>query len=159
MSLVNPNQIRHSGMVVSDDPTGKTREFGITADTFHVPFDMQGTTVFFDSRVPTAWEYNNYRIMEMTIEDIPWNPGEGSISTISASNLTMEQLTYRNICALEQIPHCENQCDDQYSCGLDLSAFDTGSLVRRMVLSVHVATAHRTEADTRIAFVGVRDRH
>jgi hypothetical protein len=74
MSLINPNQIRHSGIVVSDDPTDKTREFGITGDGFHIPFTMQGTTIYFDSRVPTAWEYENCRIVELTT-DTPWNPG------------------------------------------------------------------------------------
>ena len=159
MSLINPNQIRHSGIVVSDDPTDKTRDFGITGDTFHIPFDMQGTTVFFDSRVPTAWEYEHCRIVEMTI-DTPWNPGEVNISTINnTSNLTMEQLTYRNVCTLERIPRCDNQCDGRCSCGSDLAVFDTGSLVRHMVSSVHVATAHRNNTDARVAFVGAKDRH
>lgn len=53
MSLINPNQIRHSGLVVSDDPTDKTRDFGVTGDGFHIPFKMQGTTVYFESRCPT----------------------------------------------------------------------------------------------------------
>jgi hypothetical protein len=46
MSLINPNQIRHYGLTVSDDPTDKTRKFGITGEDFIVPFDMSGTTVF-----------------------------------------------------------------------------------------------------------------
>ena len=153
MSLINPNQIRHSGIVVSDDPTDKTRDFGITGDTFHIPFEMQGTTVYFVSRVPTAWEYDNCRIVEMTI-DTPWNPGEVNISVINASNLTMEQLTYRNVCALERIPRCDNRCADECSCGSDLSFFDTGSLIRRMVSSVRIATTHLPEADASVAFVG-----
>ena len=36
--------------------------------------------------------------------------------------------------------------------------FDTGSLARRMVPSVHVATAHRNDS-AQVAFVGAKDRH
>ena len=156
MSLVNPNQIRYSGLSVSDDPTDKTREFGISGADFHIPFTMQGTTVFFDTRVPTAWEYDNCRIVEMTT-DAPWNPGEVTISNVNTANLNMEQLTYRSVCALESIPRCDDRCEGQCSCGTDLSVFETGSLVRRMVSSVHVTTAHRN--DTQVAFVGAKDRH
>ena len=79
MSLINPNQIRHSGLTFSDDPTDTTRDFGILGDDFSVPFQMSGTIVFFESRVPTPWEYNNCRTFELTL-DTPWNPGEVNIA-------------------------------------------------------------------------------
>ena len=47
VSLINPNQLRHYGLVVSDDPTDKDRFFGITTEDFEIPFEMKGTTVFF----------------------------------------------------------------------------------------------------------------
>ena len=40
MSLINPNQLRHHGMTVSDDPTAGTRPFGISGDGLFVPFQM-----------------------------------------------------------------------------------------------------------------------
>ena len=89
MSLINPNQIRHSGVTVSDDPTDKTRDFGITGDGFHIPFQMKGTTVYFESHVPTPWEYEHCQIIELPV-DTPWNPGEVTISAAASSNLTME---------------------------------------------------------------------
>lgn len=52
MSLLNPNQIRYNGLVVSDDPTDHDRTFGITGDNFIIPFEISGTTIFFSSRVP-----------------------------------------------------------------------------------------------------------
>jgi hypothetical protein len=47
VSLINPNQIRHHGLTVSDDPTNKNCFFGITNTDFEIPFEMKGTTVFF----------------------------------------------------------------------------------------------------------------
>jgi hypothetical protein len=35
MSLINPNQIRHSGLTVSDNPTDKKRAFGISGRFLH----------------------------------------------------------------------------------------------------------------------------
>lgn len=57
--LINPNQIRHLGIAVSDDPTDKTRDFGVIGDDFFVPYQMIGTTVSFESRVFSKWEYAN----------------------------------------------------------------------------------------------------
>ena len=45
-SLINPNQIRHAGVALSDHPTDKTRDFWITGSDFHIPFEMIGTTIF-----------------------------------------------------------------------------------------------------------------
>jgi hypothetical protein len=157
MSLINPNQIRYSGIVVSDDPTDKTRNFGITGDGFHIPFTMQGTTVYFDSRVPTVWEYEHCRIIELTA-DTPWNPGEVNISAVASNNLSMEQVTYRNVCAMERIPRCES-CEERCNCGSDLSAFEPAPFIQRMVSAVKVATANRNSETVQLAFVGAKDRH
>jgi hypothetical protein len=62
------------------------------------------------------------------------------------------------VCVLESIPRCNNRCDGQCSCGSDLSVFETESLARRMVSSVHVSTAHRDDS-AQVAFVGAKDRH
>jgi hypothetical protein len=79
MSLINPNQLRHFCVRVSDDPTDQTREFGIVGDDFRVPFKMSGTIILFKSRVPTLWEMENCRIIELTA-DVPWNPTKANIA-------------------------------------------------------------------------------
>ena len=53
MSLINPNQLRYYGNTVSDDPTDNMRPFGISGSDVHIPFRMDGTTVYFETRVPT----------------------------------------------------------------------------------------------------------
>lgn len=121
MSLLNPNQIRHFGLVVSDDPTDKSREFGIVGDDFSVPFEMSGTTVLFKSHVPTQWEMENCRIIELTA-DTPWNPSEVTIANVNAAKLeTLEEVTYRTICAMGNIPRLTP--DDHADCS-DLSPYE-----------------------------------
>jgi len=55
-SLVNPNQIRVTGFPVSDDPFDDTRGFGIQTPNLFIPFKTDGTTVYFDTEVPTEQE-------------------------------------------------------------------------------------------------------
>ena len=159
MSLINPNQIRHSGIAVSDDPTDNTRDFGITGDNFSIPFQMKGTTVYFEARVPTTWENENRCAIALTL-DTPWNPGEVNISAATSSPLSIEQVTYEKVCALERIPRCPLLCDGDCQCGSHISLTDPASLIRRMVSTVHVTTASRVVDDERnVGFVGAKERH
>jgi hypothetical protein len=128
MSLINPNQMRHAGLTVSDDPTDKARHIGVLGDDFFVPFRMQGTTVFFESRAPTKWEYANCRIVKLTV-DTPWNPGDVNIALLTSHDYhTLEQQTHQILCAMERIPRCINRCVTGCECGSDLSVFDPVSM-------------------------------
>ena len=155
MSLINPNQIRHSGLAVSDDPTDKTRDFGIVGDDFIIPFEIKGTTVFFKSRSPTRWEMANCRTVELTV-DAPWNPADVNIAMIAASSTlvpSIEVSEYRKICAMEGMPSTDVEIEDVS----DLSVFDPPSMVTRMIKAVNIATAHRDPLN--LGYVGAQDRH
>jgi hypothetical protein len=66
--------------VSADDTTDKTREIGgIKGESFVIPFEMEGTTVFFKTRFSTQWERENCHVLEMT-DDNPWNPVEVNIA-------------------------------------------------------------------------------
>ena len=68
-SLLNQNQIRYAGHTVRDDPTRVQEEgFGITfADGgAHIPFTMKGTSVYFESRTPTAHEIETLPVRALT---------------------------------------------------------------------------------------------
>jgi hypothetical protein len=54
--LINPNQIRITGIPVCDDPFDRYRSLGIDLGDFHIPFQTEGNTIYFDSRVPTTEE-------------------------------------------------------------------------------------------------------
>ena len=155
MSLINPNQIRYNGITVSDDPTNRDRLFGIDGDDFSVPFQMEGTTVFFESRVPSKWEMENCPVIELTM-DVPWNPSEVYINSVN-TNATMEDTTMREIHAMETgnkyRPQSECEC---HACTSDIAVCNDRHLIQRMISSVQIASASRPK---QLSFVGVKDRH
>jgi hypothetical protein len=81
-SLLNPNQIRISGIPVSDDPFDKTRPFGIAHPSVFIPFETVGATIFFQSRTPTDDELDQYRYQQVELtEDIEWDPVNVDLNT------------------------------------------------------------------------------
>ena len=151
MSLINPNQIRHYGLTVSDDPTDKNREFGITGEDFVVPFDISGTTVFFKSRAPTRWEMENCRLVELTC-DSPWNPTDVNIAAITtdtpSSLPAIEISEYRKVCALDGVTNHRVKPEFDES---DLAVYDQSSMVTRMVGAVKIATAYRDNSTMNVS--------
>lgn len=56
-SLLNPNQMRHYGIPVWDNPYDPSRELGIEVDSgLFIPFVARGTKIQFKSRFPTEEE-------------------------------------------------------------------------------------------------------
>jgi hypothetical protein len=153
MSLINPNQLRYFGIVVSDDPTDNTRPFGISTEELHIPFHMDGTTVYFETRVPTVWELDNCWAVQMTDSTV-WNPSNVIIAGVTASDdmPLIEISTRRALSALTIADKTITPATD-YN---DLTPYDDVTLLNWMVGSVNVATAHR---DVNISFVGSKDRH
>jgi hypothetical protein len=75
-SLINPNQLWHYGVVVHDNPyeTDPTRTMGIEIDDNDlIPFSLQGSTVFFNTRYPNDNELDTYPHVVITC-DKPWDP-------------------------------------------------------------------------------------
>ena len=62
------------GLSVCDDVTNPNRDFEIEMDDLGLlEFDMLGTTVFFETHVPTDQERETCRHIVMT-SDEPWDP-------------------------------------------------------------------------------------
>ena len=74
-SLINPNQIRHFGIHVQDNPYDQAHPIGITynEEGGFIPFRTKGTKVQFTSRVPTDHELHTCNQVELT-SDSQWNP-------------------------------------------------------------------------------------
>ena len=73
-SLINPNQIRHHGIPVLDNPYDGDRDFGIDYDDMFVPFKTEGSTVYFDTFVPIDSKLNTCPRIILTDSDAEWNP-------------------------------------------------------------------------------------
>jgi hypothetical protein len=154
MSLINPNQIRYNGLVVSEDPTDRNRMFGIAGTDVAIPFEISGTTVFFISRAPSKWEIENCSVIEMTL-DSPWNPAEVYIRSLGATRGTIKETTMREICTMQTQVASGKPCD---CCELsnDLALYDESHMVSKVVAAVRIATASR---ESNLAFVGAKDCH
>ena len=73
-SLINPNQMRHYGVNVWDNPFDNQRGFGVDlGDGNPIPFEMRGTKIRFRTRVPTSNELMECQRIDMTSKT-PWNP-------------------------------------------------------------------------------------
>lgn len=73
-SLINPNQIRHCGIPVSDNPYDATKALGIDHDEAFIPFQTEGSTVYFTTYVPSDDDLNNYPHIELTDGTTEWDP-------------------------------------------------------------------------------------
>ena len=99
VSLINPNQLRHNGFRVCDDVTDGDRYFGIElADDVQIPFQMLGTKVMFNSRVPTLDELEHCRQFSVTNE-IPWDPTTVSIGAAETIKKESERSELRSLTA------------------------------------------------------------
>ena len=86
-SLINPNQCRHNGISLCDDPFDPYRELGIY-DPFtkiSIPLEVTGTTVGLTTRLPTRDEMVYCQRIIMTSEN-QWNP-----HTVQLKQVTTEQ--------------------------------------------------------------------
>jgi hypothetical protein len=94
ISPINPNKIHHNGFRVGDDINEEGRFFGIELDEDEkLPFEMEGTCISFESRVPTQWEMNarNCRQYLMTC-DQPWDPSQVKVAAVGSRSLGLSNL-------------------------------------------------------------------
>ncbi|KAL7524912.1 hypothetical protein ACHAXR_000774, partial [Thalassiosira sp. AJA248-18] len=73
-SLINPNQIRHYGIPVCDDPYDPHRKLGIEHHEMFIPFETRGSAVYSETRVPTDDEMDHCKIITLTDGEIEWDP-------------------------------------------------------------------------------------
>ena len=79
-SLINPNQIRLNGIMLSDDAFDMDRKFGIHHPNGHIDFETAGTCVYFNTRVPSDAEMADCPHLVMT--DIrEWVPSAVHLSS------------------------------------------------------------------------------
>ena len=79
-SLINPNQIRHFGITVNDNPYNPVADLGIDHGACFVPFKTEGSTVFFETYVPSDEELEQCPHVILTDGDLEWDPNLISMS-------------------------------------------------------------------------------
>jgi hypothetical protein len=142
ISLINPNQLRHNGYRVSDDVTDGDRFFGIELDDdARLPFDMEGTRISFESRVPTAWEMNNENCRHYVVTcDHPWDPSVVKISaTQSKSRMETSELRSLTVNVSSVQVEESNRSLSTHRCLSNISnTLDDRNFTEKMISQVNV---------------------
>jgi hypothetical protein len=90
-SLINPNQIRVTGISVCNDPFDRYRHLGINLDILHIPFQTDGNTIYFTSRVPTKQELEDCQYITLT-DDEEWDPSETDLTDYAQKEIKQVKL-------------------------------------------------------------------
>ena len=72
-SLLNPNQLRHYGTVVDDNPYHQDGMM-VQTEEITIPLTSYGTDILFTTRTPTAYELENCKHIDLTSGSIEWDP-------------------------------------------------------------------------------------
>jgi hypothetical protein len=89
-SLINPNQVRFSGITVNDNPFDPRNPISIKTDDVEIPLHLLGTTIFFESRTPTSDELESCPHIHLTC-DSEWNPH--TVRLAAARSVEAEMVT------------------------------------------------------------------
>ncbi len=81
-SLHNPNQLRHYGCEVQDNPFDPRGLYITTPDGITIPLETRGTKIFMNSRTPSPWELQHCTHITMTDAN-PWNPNTIQLQQIT----------------------------------------------------------------------------
>jgi hypothetical protein len=128
-SLINPNQIRITGIPVCDDPFDKHRSLGIDLGDFNIPFQTEGNTIYFESRVPTTDEMENCQYISLTDDD-DWDP-----TSVNLQDYMTKEVKQVNV-------RCETmeENESEHVLGTISSVYSIGSLTRRIQETVRVTS-------------------
>jgi hypothetical protein len=143
-SLINPNQLHHYGIVVHDNPyeLDPSRTMGIEIDDdAHLPFQSQGSTVFFTTRYPDDDEMELYPHVVLT-SDRPWDP-QGLVMPggLDVSGLPPDDRIIQRLQIDERQGMNRHHLMHETDCvALTVDGNTEQLLLERIINSVHVST-------------------
>ena len=103
--LFNPNQLRHFGSLVQDNPYGSEPMVIQNPDrTFTACLQSEGTDIFITTWAPSTTDLNKYPHVVLSSSN-PWNPR--GVKLPSISTLEQEEIEGRNICGVQTMEETE----------------------------------------------------
>ena len=82
-SLLKPNQLRFSGVVVNDNPFDKAALLLISTTEIDIPLQNSGTNIFLETTTPTQRELGTCTHIHLTC-DTEWNPQTVNLSHVQS---------------------------------------------------------------------------
>ena len=158
-SLLNPNQLRHYGVKVQDNPYDASQGMHLSTEDNEVviPLRSIGTTIYFDTRSPTDKELQECCHVYYTSKQ-EWNPNAVRFPE-PAIRLEEGKLTARidAIRAQSTTRDCQ-LCDQHLSCHCcDVVSLGPPELVERLIAEVRI-DGHSEDVPSRRTFVS-NERH
>ena len=105
----------------------------------YIPFNMKGTVISFDSRVPTDQDLQDCQHMTM-MSDERWNPATMSLAAIRQLRSRKEDV-YRQISSFTV--HADDRVSDSFEHQLLINisdVYDDRRLAERMISAVNITT-------------------
>ena len=139
-SLMNPNQLRHYGVVVQDNPYNEDPMVIRTNDSddeFVACLKLEGTTIFIDTWTPTDRDLANYPHVIMSWS-AHWNPQEVQFPGLAQTEI--EEIESRGIVMVETNSGMEaiTEFDDSYHQSLrifNIRAFNARVMKSKVILT------------------------
>jgi hypothetical protein len=150
-SLCNPNQLRHFGTIVQDNPYADTPMGITTADhSFTACFQSKGTDISLQTWAPSQADLQRYPHIILSSSQL-WNPR--AIKFPGISMLEKEEIEVRNVRAVK-IENFEEECIHEKD-----MLFDISDLRRSIISSARVTEgdlySRRVQASRRVQDQGL----
>ena len=113
-TLINPNQLRHNGVMVQDSPFAGTPMTILShKDDFCACLISKGNTIFLNTWKPTQEELEMYPHVQLSSQE-PWNPQTMNFPSYSESE--MAKIETRNISSVKARNEVEvmNSCEEGF---------------------------------------------
>ena len=142
-TLVNPNQLRHYGVTVQDNPYCAEPMYIQSSDeAFLLPLQSQGTVIFATTRTPTSRELEECPRIVLSSER-PWDPQSVVFPITERDGMTLKQMREIEMITSQDV------------------VYDIGKLPKYMLSSVRVSgmfAEQQTDVPTPVTFTS-KERH
>ena len=135
-TLVNPNQLRHYGTEVQDNPMSDLPLSIITEDNeFSMNLTMAGTIVYADTFTPSETEFQTYPHIELT-SPTPWDP---HTFRFHQSSITLDELMARKrqVSMTKSSQHQDDIQRENNGDSFEYSLFNL-NLIKRRICSMSI---------------------
>jgi hypothetical protein len=82
-SLLNPNQLQYSGVIVNDNPFDKAAPLSISTMKIDIPLQIRGTNIFLETTTPSQCKRDTCTHIHLTC-DTDWNPQTVNLSLVQS---------------------------------------------------------------------------
>ena len=142
-TLVNPNQLRHFGLIIRDDPYNLEEPIRIETENgeFVMPLLSNGTVIYLDTWTPTDEDLCSLPHVIMSSPH-PWNPRD--VQFPKTSRRVQEDFAMRLIADVQVVHGDSTDIHNEENPEEDL-VYDIGNITHRIISSVKVFEAPTIE--------------